>query len=113
MKDKSWSPLDIAKWHEKTFPDTTLEGQKAKLEEEKKEWLESHEIDELADIYIVACGLLRWPAPDAKWAFWYIEEAMLDNAIFASALLKSVDNKMEINYNRKWKATKDGAYHHV
>ena len=55
--------------------------------------------------------IAKWP--DAKWAFWYIEEQMMNNAIFASALLKSVDNKMEINYNRKWKATKDGAYHHI
>lgn len=109
----NWTPLDIAKWHEKTFPDTSLTGQKAKLQEEKQEWRAGHNIDELADCYIVACGLLRFPSKDAAVAFHFVEEQCLLNSIFASVLLKAVDNKMKINYNRKWEATKNGAYHHV
>ena len=70
----NWTPLDIAKWHEKTFPDTSLTGQKAKLQEEKQEWRAGHNIDELADCYIVACGLLRFPSKDAAVAFHFVEE---------------------------------------
>ena len=109
----NWTPLEIAQWHEKTFPDTNRAGQVAKLREEKEEWRTSHNIDELADVYIVACGLLRFATKDAAIAFHFVEEQCLLNGIFASVLLKAVDNKMKINYNRKWEATKNGAYHHI
>lgn len=107
------SPLEIALWHQKTFPDTSLSGQQAKLREEKQEWAHGHNIEELADCYIVACGLLRFPSKDAQIAFWWVEEQCLLHAIFSSDLLKAVDNKMKVNYNRVWKTTSDGAYHHV
>ena len=33
--------ISIAKWHEETFPDATLDGQKVKYTEELHEWEES------------------------------------------------------------------------
>lgn len=107
------SPLEIALWHQKTFPDTSLLGQLAKLKEEKQEWAHGHNIEELADCYIVTCGLLRFPSKDASIAFWWVEEQCLQWGIFSTDLLKAIDNKMKVNYNRVWKATNNGAYHHV
>lgn len=110
---KNISPLEIAAWHQKTFPDTGLEGQIAKLEEEKKEWEASKDLMELADIYIVACGLTRYSSAYSMMAFHFVEEECMLNAIFHKDLLEAVDKKMGINYNRVWKATKEGSYHHI
>jgi len=109
------SVLEIAKWHEVTFPDTTLAGQKAKIKEEKREWAKSNcaDISELADIYIVSCGLTRFDSAEAMMGFHYVEEQCMFWGIFHQKLLIAVDKKMQINYNRVWKATPDGAYHHM
>lgn len=37
------SILSIAQWHKDAFPDATLDGQKLKWLEEKREWKESHQ----------------------------------------------------------------------
>ena len=48
----------IVKWHEKTFPDADLKSQKLKFVEEYREYLESGDIMELADMVIV-CYVLK------------------------------------------------------
>ena len=57
----------IIEWHKQTFPDATLEGQVKKFKEEYDEYYAGQQnICELADMFIVACGmqdltaLLRW-----------------------------------------------------
>lgn len=75
----------IIEWHEKTFPDATLEGQKAKFQEEFQEWSESHRIHELADMFIVAS--------------MYV-------------LQQIVNDKMIKNRKRIWNKTGNGTYHH-
>lgn len=63
-----WENIDnkldsIKRWHQKTFPDATLAGQLAKLEEEISESLKTSPKDkaaffeEIADILIVCAGL--------------------------------------------------------
>ncbi len=52
--------LSIAKWHEQTFPDTDLQGQLAKFQEETDEYAEDESLAELADMFIVACGMTRF-----------------------------------------------------
>lgn len=110
---KHESALEIVDWHKKTFPDAGLEGQKKKFKEEKQEWARSHDIMELADIYIVACGLLRYSTMDAMMVFHYVEEECLLNSIYHADLIKAVDKKMNINYHRIWKVTNNGSYHHI
>lgn len=107
------TPMEIATWHRNTFPDTGLQGQKSKLNEEKREWSKSHDIMELADIYIVSCGLLRFDGAEAMMGFHFVEEQCMLFGIFHKTLLNAVDRKMQINYHRVWKATSDGAYHHI
>lgn len=71
----------IKRWHEKTFPDATLAGQLAKLEEEICESLKVGKKDkaalfeEIADVLIVCAGLRRFDSkignanavPHSKW----------------------------------------------
>ena len=55
---------EIKEWNAETFPDATPEGQLAKLDEEFGELDEAKTMEErekeLADIFIVLGGLLRW-----------------------------------------------------
>lgn len=72
----------IKRWHEKTFPDATLAGQLAKLEEEIEETLKTDPnkdkaafFEEIADVLIVCAGLRRFNSkignanavPHSKW----------------------------------------------
>ena len=72
----------IKRWHEKTFPDATLAGQLAKLEEEICESLKVGKKDkaalfeEIADVLIVCAGLRRF---DSKIGI-SIENNYLNNA---------------------------------
>lgn len=54
----------IIEWHTKTFPDATLTGQKAKFDEEITEYEKANTPTdiafEMADLFIVACGIARF-----------------------------------------------------
>ena len=106
----------IAQWHEQTFPDATLEGQKEKFQEEFKEFVDSDykDISELADMFIVACGIARFDIHSALFYFadiydWYNADIDLD----PGTLQKTVDEKMAKNRQRTWKKTGEGTFHHV
>lgn len=66
MNKEKWIELavEITEWHLNCFPDATLDGQLLKLEEELREWKEAVTVEdsgkELADVFIVCCGLSRW-----------------------------------------------------
>ena len=67
----------ITKEHEELFPLATAESQFLKLEEEIGEWEnakdDAHVKNELADIFIVCCGLNRWfPKTANNLAMWFI-----------------------------------------
>lgn len=107
--------LTIAKWHEETFPDATLRDQLLKFEEEKKEFSESKDIMELADMFIVACGVCRFDCLAAAECFDYIPDLLANfGGTGACALFQScIDKKMEINRKRTWEKTPCGNYHHT
>lgn len=107
----------IKRWHQKTFPDATLAGQLAKLEEEICESLKVGKKDkaalfeEIADVLIVCAGLRRF---NSKIGI-SIENNYIDNA--TTDILAVIDlaiiQKMNKNRKRKWKKTADGRFHHI
>lgn len=109
---------EIKKWNEETFPDATLAGQLAKLEEEFIEFDEAinggnvEEIrKEMADIFIVLGGLRRWESRIGGM----ITNSMLEGmpATVFDGLLKGIAKKMEINRNRTWEKSGDGRFQHT
>lgn len=104
----------IIEWHEKTFPDATLEGQKAKFQEEFQEWSESHRVHELADMFIVACGVARFDSIVALEYFYICFRLLKKFQVVASmyVLQQVVNDKMIKNRKRIWNKTGNGTYHH-
>lgn len=106
----------IAQWHAETFPDATLEGQIIKYTEEAKEFVDSNyqDIMELADLFIVACGIARF---DLHQGLFYLSDIYdwynADINLSPEDLQQAVDKKMEINRKRVWKKTTEGTFHHV
>lgn len=103
----------IIEWHTKTFPNATLEGQLEKFKKERKEWLDSEhtDISELADMFIVACGVARFSIVDALYLFKdCIDEA--SKAVITFGMLETaIEKKMGINRKRKWNF-ENGQYQH-
>lgn len=107
----------IKRWHEKTFPDATLAGQLAKLEEGICESLKVGKKDkaalfeEIADVLIVCAGLRRF---DSKIGI-SIENNYLNNATPDILLVidLAIIQKMNKNRKRKWEKTEDGRFHHI
>lgn len=97
----------IIKWHEQTFPDATLEGQEQKWDAERLEWENTsygspHELEELADMIIVCCGIMRF---DYALGFHYLASTLGRIQVMATNgkdLWKAVERKMAINRKRKW-----------
>lgn len=108
----------IKRWHEKTFPDATLAGQLAKLEEEIQETLKTDPnkdkaafFEEIADVLIVCAGLRRF---NSKIGI-SIENNYIDNATpdILAVIDLAIIQKMNKNRKRKWKKTEDGRFHHI
>lgn len=103
----------IIRWHANTFPQATLVGQLEKFYEERMEYEEAkrpHKLEELADMYIVACGICRFDA-------YLGAEAMAEmDSLFTHHdkrnIKKAIDKKMAINRQRQW-GCKDGYYKHI
>ena len=103
-KDK-WTELasEITEWHENCFPDATLEGQLVKLEEEFTEWMAATGVEdygkELADIFIVCCGLGRWNTVTGR----IITMGLLNDLThYNDVFYKQVYNKHQKNKARIW-----------
>lgn len=99
----------IIKWHEETFPDATMERQMAKFNEEYDEWKDAKTPEEsnkeLADMFIVACGLARFTYDPMFFSLVHTLGNSLD-------LHKSINEKMKLNRTRQW--TKgNGEYKHI
>lgn len=79
MQTKQETIQSIIKWHAETFPDATLQGQAQKFQEEKKEYLAATNIgdktEELADVFIVGCGIARFDMMFAAAVFSYVNQA--------------------------------------
>lgn len=105
----------IILWHEQTFPDATLEGQIEKFDDELSEYGESECLEELADLFIVACGIARFDNVSALVAFERVCEILkLWRVNYGKPvpLQMAIDNKMKINRKRKLGCNK-GYYQHV
>lgn len=105
---------EIIKWHKTRFPDATLEGQLVKLEEKFTEWMAATGVEdsgkELADIFIVCCGLARWKSVTGK----IITMGLLNDLThYNDVFYKQVCNKHQKNKARIWQKTAEGTYHHV
>ena len=117
------SILSIAQWHKDMFPDATLDGQRLKWMEEKREWKESlrpvtkdlvcGDVKELADMFIVACGLTRFSDAEAMFCFSSVVQELYSSLFTTSDLENAIDEKMEHNRARIWKKQANGSYHHV
>lgn len=113
--------------HQKLFKDVTLMSQITKFSEEYNEMQKLTEhadenpeafYEELADMFIVACGILRFNEALGKCLcksivddFIYIKDDKGDD--YLSVLITEVIEKMNKNIKRVWSKTKDGNYKHV
>ena len=108
--------ISIAKWHEETFPDATLDGQKVKYTEELHEWEESQyeDISELADMFIVACGIARFDLAQGLLYMADLYDQFVGNdSIGVDEVMSKVEQKMEKNRKRIWEKVGDGTFHHT
>lgn len=106
----------ITEWHEETFPDATEEGQHSKWDEEIYEVMHARgkkKLEELADLYIVACGLRRWNTEEFNERIDYISGIASRNGWEAKELWDAVCKKMKKNRRRIWKKSGNGKFHHV
>lgn len=113
--------------HQKLFPDVTLMSQIAKFDEKYDEMLEATKhiaeepdkfLEELADMFIVACGITRFNealgyclCKSIVDDFIYKEDDKGNNCL--SELTIKVIEKMNKNIKRVWSKTADGNYKHV
>lgn len=114
---KHESIASIIAWHTKTFPDATLDGQIEKFLEERVEYATAttakHKIEELADCFIVACGIARFnPVYGSCFISNAFEMFTKDGNATIAKLQDAIDAKMRVNRNRKWGKGK-GNYQHV
>lgn len=104
----------IIEWHEQTFPDATLEGQLEKYQDELQELAASNykDITELADMFIVACGICRFSLSHGMIAFWKVADLTPGILLTKGQFEAAVNEKMQINRKRKWGKGK-GNYQHI
>lgn len=106
----------VMKIQGKLFPDATLETQAAKFEEEAKEHLAAKSYDEsvkeLADMCIVACGIMRFSDNVGKCLLGGCVTPIMYEKDKVEDLFKAVCDKMNKNQKRKWD-NDNGYYKHV
>ena len=107
--------LTIAKWSEETFGDNiTLEGQLQKFKDEIEEWFDSDQkdIEELADMAIVASSVARFSVIEAIRCFSYVAERLNFSKFTMHELEEAINKKQEKNRKQKWGKGK-GNYQHI
>lgn len=101
----------IMEWHKETFPDATLEGQLSKFEDELQEFMVNQNLEEYADLTVVACGIMRF---DFQKGFEALYTAFLYAGVeewTTAEMWEAVEKKMDKNRKRQWKKL-DGKYQH-
>ena len=100
----------------KLFPEATLETQAAKFEEEAKEQITAKNyeegIKELADMCIVACGIMRFSDNVGKCLLGGCVTPIMYDEDKVNDIFKAVCDKMNKNQKRKWD-NNNGYYKHV
>jgi hypothetical protein len=106
----------IIEWHEQTFPDATLEGQRLKFLAEMEEFDTAHfypeRVMELVDMFIVACGVARFDADEAISEFACVRDRMLEKMIRLADFERYIDVKMQKNRKRVFVHSGEGHYQH-
>ena len=97
--------IDLLNWHREKFPLASVESQKLHLEQEIKEFEEadeSHTIEELADVYIVAVSLYRWD--EGEQLGKNILDFYFNNFTnqWRDKILKAVENKVNVINEREY-----------
>lgn len=105
--------LSIMQWHAETFPNATLDGQLAKYQEEQQEFVDTKykDVEELADMFIVACGIARFDLWEGAFYVHDVYEWLEDSKFKPQKLFKSVVRKMKKNRKRTWHK-ENGLYKH-
>ena len=104
--------------HKQLFPKATLEKQCAKFEEEYQEALKAEGEDfmkELADMFIVACGIGNFNLSISTFLCNYIItkiEQNKDSNVISPMFYYFVCEKMNKNQERVWNETETGYYKH-
>lgn len=117
----------VRNMHQELFPDVTIMSQIAKFDEEYDEMIEATKhiaeesdkfLEELVDMFIVACGILRFNesigyclCKSIADDFIYKKDDAGNNCL--SELTTKVIEKMNKNIKRVWSKTADGNYKHV
>lgn len=114
---KHESIYSIIKWHTETFPEANLNGQIEKFLDEKVEFATAStkelRIEELADCFIVACGISRFnPVYGSRFLGQVFDLFTEDQSFTIASLQDAIDAKMKVNRKRKWSKGK-GNYQHV
>lgn len=99
----------IIDWHTAAFPDATLNAQLEKWKDEEAEFLVDMDPMEFVDMFIVACGIARFSIQDAIPKFAVVFNNLSEQSW--PEFLKMVNEKMQVNRNRKWNC-KNGKYQH-
>lgn len=117
LKDTSreWTLKNkIIKVHEYLFYETNLEAQMRKYKDECEEFCEANEenkLEELADMYICACGIERFDYIIGTHLQKYVLE--LHSSYYKKdQILEKVIEKMNILQTRSWKKDNKGYYQH-
>ena len=114
---KHESIASIIAWHTETFPEATLNGQIEKYLDEKVEYTTAvaleDKIEELADCFIVACGIARFnPVYGSRFLGQGFDMFTENKDATIASLQDAIDAKMKTNRKRKWGKGK-GNYQHV
>ena len=117
----------VAYVHRELFKDVTLMSQITKFSEEYNEMEEAYKhidenyvafYEELADMFIVACGILRFNKALGNCLCKSITDDFIykkdeEGNDYLCILTIKVIEKMNKNIKRVWSKTKDGCYKHV
>lgn len=118
--DENEDVATIIKWHKEVFPEACFEGQAKKWEEEYGEFLtaRTHKdtaemVSELADLFIVACGIMRFNLIQGCQRMLLWNELRYTHGWALSTCEEAINKKMKKNRARKWEYLGNGNYHHV
>lgn len=110
----------IIQWHKDVFPEACFEGQTKKWEEEYGEFLtaRTHKdtaemVSELADLFIVACGIMRFNLIQGCQRMLLWNELRYTHGWALTTCEEAINKKMKKNRARKWEYLGNGNYHHV
>ena len=105
----------VSEVHKQLFPNATLKTQCAKFEEEYEEYKQAQGIEaleELADLFIVACGIYNFNKAIGTLIYSNIVKKLQTDLEAFKAFKEAVCEKMNKNQKRVWAEIETGYYKH-